>query len=125
MVVGPKELKRIIEQEDKPKIEQLEAKIDACLKEKFTGQGGVYVGSGLFSDIRPLLVETVLEKYRAAGWDVKYDSDQREGSWYTFTAKASLSGKEKVRQDFFSLSWDEQEAIREMERYLGVDVDKC
>ena len=85
MVVGSKELKEIIEKDDRPKMEQLEAKIDACLKDTFTGQGGVYVGSQLFSDVRPLLIDVVLNKYRAAGWSVKYDCDQREGNWYTFT----------------------------------------
>ncbi len=92
MVVGPKELKEIIERDDKPKMERLEERIDACLKEKFSGQGGVYVGSELFTDVRPLLIDVVLNKYRAAGWTVKYDSDQREGSVYIFTVASRVTG---------------------------------
>jgi len=95
MVVGPHELKDIIEKEDQPKMEQLEARIDACLKDTFTGQGGVYVGSNLFSDVRPLLVNAVLDKYRAAGWDVQYHSDQRDGDCYTFTPNATPTTDEK------------------------------
>ncbi len=98
MVVGPKELKDIIEKEDQPKMEQLEARIDACLKDTFTGQGNVYIGSQLFSDIRPLLVNTVLDKYRAVGWAVQYHSDQRDGDCYTFTSNTPLTTDEKAKR---------------------------
>ncbi len=98
MVVGPKELKEIIETEDLPKMELLEKRIDACLKDTFTGQGGVYVGSQLFSDVRPLLINTVLDKYRAAGWDVKYEGGQRDGDCYIFTPNASPPVEAKTKR---------------------------
>ncbi len=85
MVVGPKELKEIIEKDDKPKMERLEARIDAVLREKFRGEGSVLVDGDVFGGLQLSLVDQVLNKYRGL-WDIEYERTATQDSeWYKFT----------------------------------------
>lgn len=93
MVIGPKELEQKIRQEQKPLMEQLEQKIDEALQRSYSGRGSVSIDANSVSGLNQLSTEEVIGKYKLAGWDIKYHSDQRDGSFYQF--------KEQQTQDFY------------------------
>lgn len=89
MVVGPKELKQRIEENEKDSLAQLETKIDRYLEGNYEGEA-VWIPTGIFEGVRSLAVSKLLQGYTSAGWSISQEHDQREGSHYIFTPSREL-----------------------------------
>ncbi len=80
MVVTPKQAIRLNVEKDQVRLERLEEKIDAEPREGFTGES-LYIN---VEDVRPKVYDELRRRYTAAGWNVKLESDQREGTYFVF-----------------------------------------
>jgi len=85
MVVNPENLVQKIEHHEAQRIAAVEAYIDKTLETAFDGTKAIVPGDHGFRGMRDFVLKGLLDRYRAAGWNIKYQSDQREGSWYEFT----------------------------------------
>ena len=47
-----------------------------------SGQNAIYLDTKVFPNV--VVRKEIMNKYRTAGWDVKYESDQREGDYLIF-----------------------------------------
>ena len=86
MVIGPKELLEEIRKDDAKELENLESRIDKGLRKKYDGSNYVTFSASLFSNVRKNSLNSLLDRYKAQGWEVKYISDQRDGSFYQFSS---------------------------------------
>ena len=80
MAVKPGDLKHCTPN-DMRIADQMEKEIDEHMREKFTHQGGTWQ---IREGATPGAILEIQRRYGSAGWTVKHDSDQREGSWLTF-----------------------------------------
>lgn len=91
MVIGPSEARQTLLQKMAPKIMEMEKTIDNAL----INAGGENVSvtlragySGPYDDPRTNVpynvIEELLDQYRNAGWEVKIESDQRDGDFIVF-----------------------------------------
>jgi len=84
MVLTPQQAKKMQERKEAPAMRALEKAIDKALTEgNFTfaiEQGDYYGRGGVDYDV----AQVVMKKYRDAGWNVKYVSDQRDGDYLDF-----------------------------------------
>lgn len=81
MVVTPKEAIKLNAQKDQQQLASLEELIDRELLERYRGQPlsiGIQYPSGKVYD-------ALERRYQAAGWKIKLESDQRDGSYLVFT----------------------------------------
>ena len=87
MVVSPKKLDERVRQKVSQEADNLEKKIDEMLEKKIMSRGStnasIFINSS-FGQATPYTVKLVMERYKAAGWDVKWHSDQRDGDYYEF-----------------------------------------
>ena len=86
MVVGPKELEKKIEEIEKNAMAQLERQVDQYLEQNYQGEE-ILVPGRIFEGVRSLTMSKLLRGYHFAGWLVRREDDQREGSYYVFTPK--------------------------------------
>jgi len=92
MVLTPQQVRETILRNGLPKLKSLEKQIDEELLKRFeSGQtddvcidmpGGISYNSPL--------CQALVQKYEQAGWNVKYESDQREGDFLRFTTRRSV-----------------------------------
>ena len=68
-----------------------EASIDAHLKSNFgrNGMNQATVNASTFTS-NQLVRQKLVRAYEAAGWEVKFQSDQRDGDFYFFSKRAPL-----------------------------------
>jgi hypothetical protein len=83
MTITPKQAREMNEK-DKGNLAELERKIDAYLKENYNSKptyiGAHYPGEKVFGELQRI--------YKAAGWTVRYENDQREGDYLVFSEGA-------------------------------------
>jgi len=95
MVIGPAELERRIQEEEKETLKHLENYIDHYLVYNYDGSGRVCVPLGdAGNNIREYVLKKSLAKYHRVGWRTKIESDQREGTWVEFNRKPGRRRKE-------------------------------
>lgn len=72
--------------EEERRAADLEARIDEKLRtiDRHTRN----MTYGVPSDVNRRVLGMVIRQYEAAGWTVKYESDQREGDYLVFSAKS-------------------------------------
>ena len=88
--MNPNELQQRVTMENAEGMAALERQIDAGMVQNFNGGDRVNVPittgyRGPYddpkNDLPGVCIQTVLDKYRQAGWQAKVQSDQREGTW--------------------------------------------
>ena len=84
MAITPKEAMKL-NPEDMAKISALEKKIDATLKKEFADEKTRVIVCTDYLDRRTQV--QLYQIYENAGWNVKYNTEQREGAWLEFTAR--------------------------------------
>jgi hypothetical protein len=81
MVVTPKEAIKFRSAEDRRVAAQLEREIDKHLKENYDGEPEYlhidYPNDRVFKELK--------SRYNAAGWNIRLESDQREGDYLVFS----------------------------------------
>lgn len=77
MVVRPKDVERLTAKDEK-EVKRLEEMIDAALME-----GNTTINIGFFPCRK--VRDAIMGMYQNAGWDVKYEDDQRDGSYLKFS----------------------------------------
>ena len=91
MVIGPNELENKIKTIQSTLIKAAEESIDKYLELRYDGLSSVAIGVDSFKGMNRLTRESLIGKYRSAGWNVKYTSDQRDGDFYQFSKKSNQS----------------------------------
>ncbi len=83
MVVGPLVKRLKLTAEEKNAVNELEKKIDGCIKETFRqGRSYVTVPCDRYSGLGSMIMQKLLDRYKKAGWDsAEVKQDQRDGSW--------------------------------------------
>ena len=86
MVIGLKQLLDKIEKAARAKLEELEMVIDSSLIQDFSG-GSATIDLDQVGGLRTFVIERLLDKYRAQGWKVGINYDQRDGDFIRFTTE--------------------------------------
>ena len=81
MVIRYDELENKIKDMDKTKVEALESKIDNALLDNYGKGDCVTVGVKNLDLPRKYVMNDLFNQYREAGWEVKYNSFQRDGDY--------------------------------------------
>lgn len=84
MAITPEQAKKL-NQQDLEQIAQLERTLDEAISKKF-GRDGTQVAVSV-SYIDERIRRELTRRYAEAGWNVKYQEDQREGDWLIFTPR--------------------------------------
>ena len=87
MAITPQEVqKRTIT--SKRNLQELERRIDKALVEDFQdfGDREIWIDPSFFSEDHGTQ-DYLVKRYEAAGWNVRYESDQREGDAYVFNSR--------------------------------------
>ena len=90
MPISPKDAAAENDQNSNAKLAAAEKKLDAALKSAYRTRRAVHIEGSTLKTWLPDWVDQrdLLDRYRAAGWEVKNHSDQREGTdYYVFTSK--------------------------------------
>lgn len=87
MVLKPSDCLDPTEEEDRMYAAAV-ASIDSHLKSNFgrSGTNQVTIGASTFTS-NQLVRNKLVRAYEAAGWEVKFQSDQRDGDFYYFRKK--------------------------------------
>jgi len=98
MVLTPKQaLEKIKPRQEE--LKDLEKKIDeAILKNLRTGSRTVTIDASIFPD--NAAYEAIKEKYTGAGWNVKYECDQRDGNYVQLTERKKAHDSSGLRPDY-------------------------
>jgi hypothetical protein len=91
MAITPQQAARITGAQEKAEARKLEKMIDAQLRKEYVPGERVCVDvGGYFGDsyLGERTVREIKRIYENAGWNVKYESDQRDGSWFEFTVRS-------------------------------------
>jgi len=97
MVVNAKKLEQRVLTLESDNIMRVEKVIDAALEKTFDGQRATFDVPKEYTQLRDLTQKNILKKYRAAGWNVKYESSQRDGDYFEFVVKKKI-----VRNNIYS-----------------------
>lgn len=97
MAISPKNLVTRIRENSADALAAAEKKTDKALEERFDWQYSVSISTSITGNLPPPVKEDFLNKYRAAGWDVTYHSDQRDGDFYTFKVAKNGPGSYQGR----------------------------
>ncbi|PIZ50593.1 hypothetical protein COY27_06640 [Candidatus Woesearchaeota archaeon CG_4_10_14_0_2_um_filter_33_13] len=93
MAINPQDLMRRVAGNNKNALERLEEKVDDALAQTFDGRRAIISRNREFSQLPQYLREQFLEQYRAQGWNVKEQFDQRDGDYLEFSfSQGDLSG---------------------------------
>lgn len=84
VVIQAQELSEKIRKKESNLLKKAEESIDKVLLDEFDGTD-MCIGTTVMGDLRRNLRNELIDKYRNAGWSVKYESDQRDGDFYRFT----------------------------------------
>lgn len=84
MVIGPQELEEMLMRKEEPLAMLAEEEIDTALEDRFNGGRAVFNAPADFKNLRQDHQEQLLNKYRQAGWQVKQETDQKEGLYLQF-----------------------------------------
>lgn len=87
MVVSPKELENIVNENDIKILKEFERNIDSALKDRYFAGTSVHVDFPRGVKNYPKFIAKIKEMYANAGWDAEYYSDQREGTFLTLKEK--------------------------------------
>jgi hypothetical protein len=86
MTITPEQARKLAEEIYAPEVKKLEEKIDEQLVKELTDYSErIIIRPSSHSN--PLVRKLVERKYSEAGWNVKYQSDQRDGDWWEFRPK--------------------------------------
>lgn len=84
MAISPNHLN----EEFMKEVDYYEGKLDSLLALQKMRPGGAITIEPIPSGYTLAHHAIIVERYKAAGWkDVRYNSEQREGTWLTFTSK--------------------------------------
>lgn len=86
MVLGPGELEKKLLEDQRPIMSRVEEQLDQALQ-RSRDYRQIIIGSEIVKELHPQMRAVLIDKYRGAGWNVEYHSDQRDGDFYTFTPK--------------------------------------
>lgn len=96
MTINPTELEKKANEKTSSEIEMLEKIIDKALTEGVLRNGTINrpitLDYKLLENATEYSRERIIHQYKLAGWDVKLQSDQRDGDWYTFKKSTRLGG---------------------------------
>ena len=87
MAVSPKEVLTKLCEKDNEAVKRAEKDIDKALREDFDGTRMIY-SADLLGNMSKRARDEIIQKYRTAGWQVTYSSDQRDGDYLTFIANS-------------------------------------
>ena len=90
MTITPQEAMKL-QESDREEIAELERKIDESLRNRF--EGGSVAINFRYSTRR--VREEIERMYGAAGWNVEYVSDQRDGDFFQFSPKRAYGGERR------------------------------
>jgi nicotinamidase/pyrazinamidase len=90
MVIKPQELAEKYRQKNATQLARLEHFIDKKLVENFVPENIDGVCIAFERGLAQMTIREIQERYQAAGWTVKYESDQREGDYLRFTARRGV-----------------------------------
>lgn len=85
MALKPDEILSDREATAKAEADALEVKIDRWLKSTY--EFGTYESFDDLGNVSRRAIQAVISRYHAAGWEVTYHDDQREGEWLRFKAR--------------------------------------
>ncbi|MDP1695881.1 MAG: hypothetical protein Q8L29_03140 [archaeon] len=85
MVVTPQQAKETLMRRNRTVLRELEKKIDAALTGGDTGRDICIDVRDVGRNINGTVLDSLLSAYRKAGWQVKYESDQRDGDFLRFS----------------------------------------
>lgn len=95
MVIKPEDLRKKVHEHDKDVIARLEAHIDELLEAQYSDKSKIVKFTLDFLEkdlLEAFLHERVrnelFRRYRQAGWNVKYEYDDRRGRYIEFVEKA-------------------------------------
>ncbi len=91
MVVRPDEIHDRVMRKEAAGLEALEGRIDSALEDRYDPRSGVTIDEDIMGEINPIARDSLLDRYRSAGWNVKYTPCQKDGSFYTFRKAVSAS----------------------------------
>ncbi len=96
MVISPQEAN--YKAKSKENIKSLEQRIDKALIDSLKNKESMNFSADLFPD--EITRKTIIDKYRDAGWNVKYITDQRDGNYLEFSIKDKTGqyGSEKITE---------------------------
>ena len=82
MVITPNEASKLTVEEEN-EIKNLENKVDEAIKSRYKpyNSGGLCLDRGLFGEYGTRIFNQMKKMYEQAGWEVKYESDQRDGDF--------------------------------------------
>ncbi|MFA6089429.1 MAG: hypothetical protein WC755_06200 [Candidatus Woesearchaeota archaeon] len=92
MVIDAKKLEERVLRNEADNFRTVEKSIDAALEKAFDGQRAVFDVPIGYNQLHTLTRKEMLNKYRNAGWDVKYESSQRDGDFLEFAIKKNYVG---------------------------------
>jgi hypothetical protein len=82
MAVSKAEVSKSLSDSQLAQVDALEDLFDRSLREEYSGKRLlVDVEAGIHDKVK----QEVARRYRLAGWKVKFDSNQRDGSWVEFS----------------------------------------
>lgn len=84
MAVSPREILETLTEKDNEDIARIEKRLDKALREGFDGTRAFTYSADLF-DCSKRATDELLKRYRAAGWIVSRQYDQRDGDYYEFS----------------------------------------
>jgi len=84
MVIKLEEALKKLTNNEQNELISLEKEIDKAITEDFDGNE-IYLGDFEYSSER--VFQKLKEKYREAGWTLKYESDQRDGDFLRITPR--------------------------------------
>ena len=87
MVIKPQELAEKYRQKNATELARLEHFIDKELVDNFVPGDRDGVCVSFERGLAQMTVKEIRDRYQTAGWNVKYEHDQRDGDYLRFTAR--------------------------------------
>lgn len=88
MVITPQQATEELMRRNRKVLRELEKKIDAALIERNLGRDICIDVRDGGRNVNGIVLDSLLSAYRKAGWQVKYESDQRDGDFLRFSYSA-------------------------------------
>ena len=86
-MISPSEIQKALTTTDQDLLRQAEKHIDEALQREFGNRPEVWIN--IQPAWTPRIVEELIRRYRAAGWKVRKECDQRDGNALVFIAGAT------------------------------------
>ena len=109
MVIKANELTQKIKTIEADKLKTAEDSIDQRLMSGFDGRQ-ITISANIMKGISEVGKEALIDKYKQAGWDVKYHFDQRDGDFYELRPMENATARQykeqsSQAQDFVKLKY--------------------